>query len=119
MAKVLVVDDSAIMRKNLRKLFDELGHTVVGEATNGSNAVTQYIKCKPELVTMDITMPIVNGIDCIKKIIEIDNNAKIIVVSAVNQTKLVYDAIKNGAKHYLIKPITKENLSKVLEKVIN
>lgn len=118
MAKILIVDDSLVMRKNLSVILKGDGHEIVGEATNGRQAVTMYRDLKPDLVTMDISMPILTGVEAVKKIIEEDANAKIIMISAVNQKKMVFNALNSGAKHYIVKPIEPKKVIAVIDEVI-
>jgi YesN/AraC family two-component response regulator len=118
MANILVVDDSAIMRRNLVTIFTQAGHSVVAEAINGGQAHLLYRTHIPDLVTMDITMPGVNGIEAVKLIIRDYPDAKIIMVSALNQRNMVFEALELGAKHYLIKPITPEAVISVVNKVL-
>jgi len=118
MSNILVVDDSAIMRRNLVTIFTQAGHHVVAEAINGGQAHLLYRTLLPDLVTMDITMPGVNGIEAVKLIIRDYPDAKIIMVSALNQRNMVFEALELGAKHYLIKPITSETVISVVNKVL-
>lgn len=118
MARILVVDDSAIMRKNLKTILEKAGHTVVGEAINGGQAHLMYRSHYPDLVTMDITMPNVNGIEAVKIIRKEFPEAKIIMISALDQRSMVLEALREGAKHYIIKPIDPETVSKVVNKVL-
>lgn len=119
MSNILVVDDSAIMRKNLKTILTQAGHTVVAEAANGGQAHQLYNTYLPDLVTMDITMPGLNGIEALKLIIKDYPEAKIVMVSALSQKNMVFEAIELGAKHYLIKPITPETVVSVVNKVLN
>lgn len=105
MANILIVDDSIVMRKNLSLILRNAGHEIVGEATNGRQAVTLYQELQPDLVTMDISMPILSGVEAVKRIFKYDPKAKIIMISAVNQKKMVFNALNSGAKHYIVKPI--------------
>lgn len=118
MARILVVDDSAVMRKNLVSILTQGGHTVVGEAMSGGQAHLMYRTYLPDLVTMDITMPGINGIDAVKLIIKDYPDAKIIMVSALNQRNMVFEALEHGAKHYLIKPVTPDSVKTVVQKVL-
>lgn len=118
MIRVLIVDDSIIMRRNIENVLKEAGYDVVGQAINGKQAIEMYEKLKPDLVTMDISMPLMNGIDAVSEIIKIDANAKIVMISAHNQKQMVFEAIKNGAKHYILKPIEVENVVKVINAVL-
>lgn len=119
MAKILVVDDSIVMRKNLATILKSDGHVVVGEASNGRQAISQYEDLKPDIVTMDISMPIMSGVEAVQKIIESFPDAKIIMISAVNQKKMVFNAINSGAKHYIIKPIDAKKVLSVVNEVLN
>jgi YesN/AraC family two-component response regulator len=118
MAKILIVDDSTVMRKNLYSIFSRNGHEVVGEAVDGRQAILLYSNLKPDLVTMDITMPKMSGVDAVSEIIKKDSNAKIIMISALNQKQMVFEALKNGAKHYIIKPIDPNTLLGVVNEVL-
>lgn len=118
MARILVVDDSAVMRKNLVSILTQAGHIIVGEAMNGGQAHLMYRTYLPDLVTMDITMPGINGIDAVKLIIKDHPDAKIIMVSALNQRNMVFEALELGAKHYLIKPVTPDSVKTVVQKVL-
>lgn len=119
MAKILVVDDSIVMRKNLATILKGEGHVIVGEASNGRQAISQYEDLQPDIVTMDISMPIMSGVEAVQKIIEKFPAAKIIMISAVNQKKMVFNAINSGAKHYIIKPIDAKKVLSVLNEVLN
>ena len=118
MARILIVDDSTVMRKNLYSIFTKSGHEVVGEAADGRQAIISYVTLKPDIVTMDITMPKLSGVDAVGEIIKKDINAKIIMLSALNQKQMVFEALKNGAKHYIIKPIDPDNLIAVVDEVL-
>ena len=118
MARILIVDDSTVMRKNLYSIFTSNGHEVVGEAADGRQAILLYSKLKPDLVTMDITMPKMTGVEVVKHIIDEDSSAKIIMISALNQKQMVFQALKNGAKHYIIKPIEASQLLGVVNEVL-
>jgi len=122
MATVLVVDDANIMRANIKKMLSHLGHHVVGEAANGADAIKQYKILKPELVTMDITMPnfegIADGIEAVKHIIEADSQAKIIMVTSHGEQDKVIKAIQNGASNYILKPLQLEKLEETINKLL-
>lgn len=118
MARVLIVDDSAIMRRNLKTILVKAGHTVVGEAIDGGQAQLMYRAHVPDLVTMDITMPNVNGIEAVKLIRKEFPDAKIIMISALDQRSMVLEALKEGAKNYIIKPIDSAFVIKVVNKVL-
>lgn len=117
MLKVLIVDDSLIIRKKLTKILEKLGHEVVYEATNGQEAINAYKEYKPDLVTMDITMPDMDGITAVKHIIETDNNAKIIMVTSHGQEDMVIKSIQAGAVGYMLKPITDDKMAQAIGEV--
>ncbi len=119
MAKVLVVDDSSIMRRNLSAILSKAGHTIVAEAANGELGAKEYEKHKPDLVTMDITMPVMDGIGAVKKIIAFDPEAQIVMISALDQKFMVLTAIQSGARHYIIKPFSSEKVLTVINDVLN
>ncbi|NDV25614.1 response regulator [Desulfovibrio sp. JC010] len=114
---VLVVDDSGIVIMKLSKIFKELGHNVVGSAKTGVQAIEQYAELNPDLVTMDITMPDMNGIEATQKILEQDENATIIMVTSHGQEQMVMDAIDAGAKGYILKPFYADKIQAHLEKI--
>lgn len=118
MARVLIVDDSLMMRKTLSTILQRAGHTVEAEAANGEQAVADYAKYRPDLVTLDITMPGISGTEVIKRILAIDPDANIVVVSALSQKRVVFEAIQNGAKNYVIKPISEDKLVAVIGLVL-
>lgn len=117
MAKtVLITDDTAFMRMTLKNVIQKNGFNVVGEAADGEEAVAKYVELRPDLVTMDITMPKMDGITAIKEIMKIDPNAKIIVCSAMGQKPMVIDALNAGAKDFLVKPFDAERVIEALNK---
>jgi two-component system chemotaxis response regulator CheY len=118
-ARVLVVDDAIFMRKMISDILEGSGMEVAGEAENGSDAVEKYNELKPDLVTMDIIMPEMNGIEAVKKIVSLDPKAKIVMCSALGQQALVQDALTAGAEDFLIKPFNPSRVVEVIEKVLN
>ena len=122
MAKILIVDDAKIMRANLKNMLVHLEHNVIGEAENGYQAIEKYKLFKPDIVTMDITMPstngIENGIDAVKHIIDFDENAKIIMITSHGEQDKVIKAIQNGASNYILKPLKIEKLEEIINKLI-
>lgn len=119
MASVLVVDDASFMRKRMIGVLTELGHTIAGEAENGKEAIGMYLKLKPDLVTLDITMPEVSGKDALKQIMKIDANAKIVMCSALGSEQVVAECIKSGARAYIVKPYNKDQVDEIINKVMN
>lgn len=118
MATVLITDDSVLMRRNLKTIFTKAGHEVVAEATNGLQAFQMYEKHRPDIVTMDITMPVVNGIDAVKNIMTAYPDAKIIMISGLDQKNMVFQSLELGAKYYILKPITVEKVMKTVNEVL-
>ena len=121
MAKVLIVDDAKIMRANIRKMLEKLGHEVVAEAENGFKSIELYEKNLPDFVTMDITMPgsngIEDGIDAVVEIMKLDYKAKIIMVTSHGEQDRVIKAIQAGASNYILKPLKIEKLEEVIQKL--
>ena len=118
MAKVLIVDDAAFMRMMIKDILQKNGYEVIGEAGNGLQAVELYKIHKPDLVTMDITMPEMDGIEAVKVIKAIEPNAKIIMCSAMGQQSMVIDAIKAGAKDFIVKPFQADRVLEAIKKII-
>lgn len=118
MSSVLVVDDAAFMRLNLKNIIEDIGYEVVGEAENGKISIQKYKDLNPDLVTMDITMPEMDGIEAVKRIKEFDNDAKIVVCSAMGQQKMVIKAIEAGAKDFIVKPFDEVRIQEALNNVI-
>lgn len=118
-ARILIVDDAKFMRTTLEAILGDAGHTIVDQAENGEEAVRLYQELKPDLVTMDITMPVMNGIEAIKAIIEIDNLANIVVCSAIGQQKVVVEAIELGAKDFIVKPFDENRVLETVNQVLD
>ncbi len=119
MAKtVLIVDDVAFVRKTLADIFRAGRYEVVGEASDGEQAVSLYMKLKPDFVTMDVVMPQMSGIDAVRKIMKLDKDAKIIMVSAMGQEHLIMEAINVGARDYILKPFSSEEILKTIERLL-
>ncbi|NGQ95185.1 response regulator [Brevibacillus sp. SYP-B805] len=109
MARILIVDDAAFMRHMLAQMVAGV-HEVCGEASTGVEAVKKYKELRPDIVTMDITMPDMQGIDAVREIIAFDPDAKILMCSAMGQRQMVLEAMKTGAKDFIIKPFQKERI---------
>jgi len=116
--RILIVDDAAFMRMMIKNIVTKHGYEVVGEAENGQVAVELYKQLKPDLVTMDITMPEMNGIEGVKAIRQIDPNANIIMCSAMGQQAMVMEAIQAGAKDFIVKPFQQERILQAIERVL-
>ena len=117
MKNVLIVDDAAFMRMSLKMTLEKNGYAIVGEAPNGKIAVDKYKELQPDIVTMDITMPEMTGIEALQEIKKNDPKANVVMVSAMGQELLVKEAILNGAKSFIVKPFTENTLIKALEKL--
>ena len=111
---IMIVDDSALIRKMLRQLLEKNNYAVVAEATNGEEAIETYSRVKPDIVTMDVTMPVMDGVGALKGIIEKDPEAKVIMVTAAGQKDRVVEALKIGAKAFVTKPFNEADLLKNL-----
>jgi len=117
--KVLIVDDAAFMRMMIKDILTKNGYEVVGEAENGDVAVKLYEELKPDVVTMDITMPEKDGISALKEIKAKDPDAKVIMCSAMGQQAMVMESIQAGAKDFIVKPFQKDRVLQALEKVLS
>jgi len=117
--RILIVDDAAFMRMMIKNIITKNGYEVVGEAENGQVAVELYKQHKPDLVTMDITMPEMNGIEGVKAIRSIDPNANIIMCSAMGQQAMVMEAIQAGAKDFIVKPFQQDRILQAIERVLS
>ncbi len=115
--RVLVVDDAIFMRMKLKDILEKNGFEVVAEAQNGLEAIEKYKAEKPDLVTMDITMPEMDGITALKEIKKIDSNAKVIMCSAMGQQSMVMEAIQSGAIDFIVKPFDVDRVSQSLSKI--
>lgn len=115
MAKVLIVDDAAFMRMMIKDILEKNGFEIVGEASNGIKAVELYKKENPDVVTMDITMPDMDGIEAVKAIREYNPSAKIVMCSAMGQQTMVMDAIKAGAKDFIVKPFQPDRVLEAIK----
>lgn len=117
MATILIVDDAAFMRMMIKDILVNAGLQVIGEAENGLQAVEKYQSLKPDLVTMDITMPELDGIQALKRIKELDPDANVIMCSAMGQQALVLEAIQLGAKDFIVKPFQKERVVETIHQI--
>ena len=117
--RVMLVDDTKFMRMMLANILKPKGYEIVAEAGDGLEAVENYKKFKPDLVTMDIVMPNMEGIDAVRHIVAEDSNARIIMVTAIGQESKVKEAIQAGAKGYLVKPFQAPQVLEEVEKVLS
>ncbi len=118
MARVLVVDDAAFMRKVLSDALAKGGHEVVGEAANGTEAVSQYQTLHPDVTTLDITMPEKDGLEALREIIASDPGARVVMCSALGQESKVLESIKSGAKDFVVKPFQADRVLEAVGKAL-
>ncbi len=118
-ARVLIADDASFMRQMIREIIEPEGYEVVGEATNGIEAVDQFLELRPDLVTMDIVMPKRSGIDAVKGILAEDAQARVVMCSALGQETLVTEAIQAGAKDFIVKPFKPDAVIATLGKILD
>jgi len=116
--KVMVVDDAAFMRMMIKDILTKNGYEVVGEAENGAKAIEKYHELKPDLTTMDITMPEMDGITAVKEIKKVDAAAKIIMCSAMGQQAMVIEAIQSGARDFIVKPFQADRVLEAVRKAV-
>lgn len=117
MKTVLIVDDAAFMRNSLKLLLKDTAFKVVGEAENGQEAIKEYKKLSPDIVTMDITMPKMSGVDAVEEIMKIDKHANIVMISAIGQKEFILRSINLGAKNFIVKPFRKDKVLQVLKEI--
>lgn len=115
---ILIVDDSQFMRMIIKNILEQNGIKVAGEAINGYDAIEKYKKLKPEIVTMDLTMQGISGIEAVESILKYDEKAKIIICSAMGQKSVINEAVKAGAKGFVIKPFEEEEFLKEFFRVM-
>ena len=117
--KILIVDDAAFMRMMLKNILTKAGYEIVGEAVDGVDGFNKFQELNPDMVLLDITMPNMDGIQCLKKIKENTPDAKCVMCSAMGQKTMVIDAIQNGAKDFIVKPFEEDRVIETAKKVLN
>lgn len=117
MKKILIVDDAAFMRVSIKNIVTKNGFEVVGEAENGAVGVQKYMELKPDIVTMDITMPEMNGLEALQAIRKKDPGAAVVMVSALGQEAMVRDAVMSGARGFVVKPFKEDTIIAALAKL--
>lgn len=117
MPKILIVDDTAFMRLSIKTMLENNGFEIVGEADNGKTAIKKYLETQPDVVTMDITMPEMSGIEALSAIRQYDPKAKVVIVSAMGQEDLVKKAIISGAISFIVKPFKEEDIVKTIKQI--
>lgn len=115
--RILIVDDVAFVRKTLTEILISAGYDIAGEAADGNEAIDKYKVLRPDLVTMDVVMPRLGGIDSTRNILKMDKNAIIVMVSAMDQIHMVMEAINVGARDYIQKPFHSDEIKRVIERI--
>ncbi len=115
MPKLMIVDDAAFMRVSIKKMLEAHDYEIVAEAENGREAVEKFSTANPDIITMDITMPDMNGIEALREIKKMDPNAKVVMVSAMGQETLIREAVLYGASSFIVKPFQRDKLVEVLD----
>ena len=116
--RVMIVDDAIFMRKVLREILTENSYEVVGEVNRGTDVLDKFKEWKPDLVTMDIMLPGIDGIDAVREIMKVDKDARIVMISALGQDELVDEALKAGAKGFIVKPFIPSQVIDVIKKIL-
>lgn len=118
MSNVLIVDDSRTSRRMLKGLLEDMGFNIVGEAVNGEDGFVKYKELKPDLVTLDITMPVIDGIQALQLIKKFDPEARVVMITAAGQRDKMVAAVKYGASEFITKPYETEEVESVLNKIM-
>ena len=118
MATIMIVDDNAFMRSTIKGVLTQAGFDIAAEATDGAEAVSTYATAKPDLVTMDITMPNMDGVEALKELLKQDPAAKVVMVSAMGQESLVVEAVTAGAVDFVIKPFEPDRVVDAINKAL-
>ncbi len=116
MASIMIVDDSRTSRRMLREILERNGYTVIGEAVNGEDGYLKYKELKPEIVTMDITMPVMDGVECLSLIKKADPDARVLMITAAGQKEKMLESIKRGAEEFIMKPFNEVEILGALER---
>ena len=117
--RCIVADDSAFARRNISSVLAKIGGSVVGEASNGLETLSLYDTLHPDLVLLDITMPQLDGVETLRRLIEQDRNARVIIVSSIGHKEMVWKAICLGAKSFVTKPFDPDYAGKIIQEVVN
>ncbi|NPV02495.1 MAG: response regulator [Brevinematales bacterium] len=117
MPSVLIVDDSMVMRKSLNSMLTQAGYTVIAEASDGDEAIKLFGAHHPDIVTLDLNMPKMNGLDVLRQVMKTNPDAKFVVISAVEDKETVMEALKLGAKYYILKPVTYDKVLETMKRV--
>jgi two-component system chemotaxis response regulator CheY len=119
LVKVLIVDDAVFMRTVLKKMLEEEDYEIVGEASNGIDAIEKARTLQPDIITLDITMPEMDGVTALPEILKASPGSKVIMCSAMGQQSMVVDAIKQGAKDFIVKPFQKARVTQAIQNVLS
>ncbi|AYF41790.1 response regulator [Ethanoligenens harbinense] len=119
MKKIMIVDDSLIIRVNLKRILEKQGYEIVAEATNGQDAIEKFMKFHPDLVTMDITMPVLDGIAALERIQMLDSHACVVMISALGQEIKIIEAMNKGARHYIVKPFKEADVIEKIKSILD
>ncbi|MFH1453810.1 MAG: response regulator [Armatimonadota bacterium] len=122
MANILIIDDAVFMRKVLRDILEQEGHKIVGEGENAKEAVELYKELKPDIVTLDIIMPEIDGVtavNAIKDIVSLDPSANVLMISAMGQQEMIIECIQAGAKDFIVKPFQPSNVAASVNRIVN
>jgi len=114
----LIVDDSAFARFHLKRLIDSFENVLASEAANGNEAITEYRRLKPDFVLMDIIMPGLEGVETVRRICESDPTARVIMISSISHREKVEEALAAGAKYFIPKPVTTDDLRRAIDEVL-
>ncbi len=118
MARILICDDARFMRLMLSRIITKMGHEVVGEASNGEEAVKLYHQLRPDIITLDVVMPKMDGLNALRKILALDPNAKVLMVTAIGNQTMVLNAMRLGAREYVVKPFRIGEVVRALNKLL-
>ncbi len=113
---VLIVDDAALMRQMLGDMLADTDFEVIGEATHGAEAIAKYAALKPDLVLMDLMMPDMSGLDAVKEIVAADSQARIVICSVLGQQDMVMEALRAGARDFIVKPFSADKVREALQR---
>ncbi len=119
MANILIIDDSAMSRNKLKRIIESNGHAIAGEASDGAEGIEKYRELKPDVVTLDITMPNMNGIECLRAILSFDSEARVIMISALGKGDTILEALDAGALNYISKPFEEEVVLDIIGDALN
>lgn len=118
MATCIIVDDSMFMRNVLKDIITGMGHQVIGEASNGREAISLYLQLRPDFVSTDVNMPVTNGIDAVREIVKADPEARVLICSSLGQHEVIIEAFKAGAKDFIVKPFQNDKIKQSITNLL-